>query len=95
MMASGSKPTDAALSFSTVLQSLCQPHTALCAASATVPKLPVATLCSSLFGLIIWELQSDLQAYITSQMSQHAHQEGSMAGWEEQDIWQAPEAATS
>lgn len=47
----------------------------------------MAILCSSLCSHIIWESQCDLQAYITSQMSQHAHQEGSMVDWKEHSIW--------
>lgn len=56
-------------------------------ASVTAPKPLVAAFCSSLCSHIIWESQCDLQAYITSQMSQHAHQEGSMVSWKEQGIW--------
>lgn len=50
-------------------------------------KAIVAILCSSLCSHIIWESQCDLQAYITSHMSQHAHQEGSMVEEKEHSIW--------
>lgn len=50
-------------------------------------KAVMAILCSSLCSHIIRESQCDLQAYITSQMSQHAHQEDSMIEGKEHGIW--------
>lgn len=61
-------------------------QTAECLSLHWCTKIIVAILCS-LCSHIIWESQCDLQAYITSQMSQHAHQEGSMVQWKEHGIW--------
>ena len=37
---------------------------------------------SHYLGISMWS-----KAYVTSQMSQHAHQEGSMVDWKEHSIW--------
>ena len=85
MIASGLASTGADLYLSTVLYNPSQIVECLSLHWGT--EAIVAILCSSLCSHIIWESQCDLQAYITSQMSQHAHQEGSMVQWKEHGIW--------
>ena len=54
---------------------------------ATAPKLLWQYFVLPYTCHIIWEPQCDLQAYITSQMSQHAQQGGSLIEWKEHGIW--------
>ena len=85
MIASGLDSASAALYTSTVLHN----------PSQAVECLPPLPLHLSYHGNTLFffmqshylESQCDLQAYITSQMSQHAHQEGSMMKWKKHSIW--------
>lgn len=76
MIASGLDSTGADLYLPILLYNLSQ--TAVCLCPHWCTEAVVAILFSPLCTHIIWESQCDLQAYITSQMSQHARQEGSM-----------------